>query len=123
LPGGRCRGGDRGGAGGEGGRAGHRRIAALLGRPPETVRGWLRRFAGRVEAVRAVSTRWCQALNPDPVLHGPAGSAWADAIAAVTACLSARGPLRRRGGGLAGRGSGVGGAAAGAELATRTDKS
>jgi hypothetical protein len=25
--------------------AGHRLIAALLGRPPETVRGWLRRFA------------------------------------------------------------------------------
>jgi hypothetical protein len=87
------------------------------------VRGWLRRFAGRVEAVRAVSTRWCQALNPDPVLHGPAASAWADAIAAVTDCLSARGPLRRRGAGLAGRGSGVGGAAAGAELATRTDQS
>ena len=32
--------------------AGHRLIAALLGRPAETVRGWLRRFAGRVEAVR-----------------------------------------------------------------------
>ena len=40
--------------------AGHRLIAALLGRPPETVRGWLRRFAGRVEAVRAVFTRWCR---------------------------------------------------------------
>ena len=63
--------------------AGHRLIAALLGRPPETVRGWLRRFAGRVEAVRAVFTRWCRALAPDPVLPGPAGSAWADAIAAV----------------------------------------
>jgi hypothetical protein len=35
--------------------AGHRRIAAALGRPAETVRGWLRRFAGRVEAIRAVS--------------------------------------------------------------------
>jgi hypothetical protein len=31
--------------------AGHRLIAALLRRPPETVRGWLRRFAARVEAV------------------------------------------------------------------------
>ncbi|MDQ3764351.1 MAG: DUF6431 domain-containing protein [Actinomycetota bacterium] len=29
---------------------GHRRIAAELGRSAETVRGWLRRFAGRVEA-------------------------------------------------------------------------
>ena len=65
--------------------AGHRLIAALLGRPPETVRGWLRRFAERVEAVRAVFTRWCRDLAPDPVLPGPAGSAWADAIAAVLA--------------------------------------
>src|SRR3954470_12147129 len=40
--------------------AGHRLIAALLGRPRETVRGWLRRFAGRVEPVRAVFTRWCR---------------------------------------------------------------
>jgi hypothetical protein len=56
---------------------------ALLGRPPETLRGWLRRFAGRVEAVRAVFIRWCRALNSDPVLPGPAGSAWADAITAA----------------------------------------
>ena len=53
---------------------GHRRIAERLGRPPGTVRGWLRRFAGRVEAVRVVFTRWCRALAPDPVLPGPAGS-------------------------------------------------
>jgi hypothetical protein len=70
---------------------GHRRIAAWLGRPAETVRGWLRRFAGRVEAVRVVFTRWCRALAPDPVLPGPAGSAWADAIAAVAAVAVAAG--------------------------------
>ncbi len=64
---------------------GHRRIAAKLGRPAETVRGWLRRFARRVDAVRAVFTRWCRALSADPVLPGPAGSGWADAIAAITA--------------------------------------
>jgi hypothetical protein len=69
--------------------AGHRLIAALLGRPRETVRGWLRRFAGRVEPVRAVFTRWCRALAPDPVLPGPAGSAWADAIAAIGAAAAA----------------------------------
>lgn len=67
---------------------GHRRIAAGLGRPAETVRGWLRRFAGRVEAVRAVFTGWCRALAPDPVLPGPAGSAWADTIAAITAAAA-----------------------------------
>lgn len=71
--------------------AGHRLIAALLGRPPETVRGWLRRFATRVEGVRVVFTRWCRDLAPDPVLPGPAGSAWADALAAVTAAASAAG--------------------------------
>jgi hypothetical protein len=68
---------------------GHRRIAVALGRPVETVRGWLRRFAQRVEAVRVVFTGWCRALSPDPVLPGPAGSAWADAIAAVTAATAA----------------------------------
>jgi hypothetical protein len=71
--------------------AGHRLIAALLGRPAETVRGWLRRFAERVEAVRAVFTRWCRDLAPDPVLPGPAGLAWADAIAAVLAVAAAMG--------------------------------
>jgi hypothetical protein len=71
--------------------AGHRLIAALLGRAPETVRGWLRRFATRVEPVRAVFTRWCRDLAPDPVLPGPAGSAWADAIAAILAAAAAFG--------------------------------
>ena len=68
---------------------GHRRIAAGLGRAAETVRGWLRRFAGRVEAVRAVFTWWCRALAPDPVLPGPAGSDWAEAVAAITAVAGA----------------------------------
>lgn len=71
--------------------AGHRLIAALLGRPAETVRGWLRRFGGRVEAVRAVFTGWCRDLASDPVLPGPAGSAWADAIAAIAAAAAAAG--------------------------------
>jgi hypothetical protein len=70
---------------------GHRLIAALLGRPAETVRGWLRRFAGRVEAVRAVFTGCCRDLTPDPVLPGPAGSVWADAIAAILATAAAVG--------------------------------
>ena len=70
---------------------GHRRIAAVLGRPTETVRGWLRRFAGRVEAVRVVFTGLCRALAPDPVLPGPAGSVWADTIAAVTTAANALG--------------------------------
>jgi Domain of unknown function (DUF6431) len=68
---------------------GHRRIAAWLGRPAETVRGWLRRFAARVEQVRVVFTGWCRALSLDPVLPDPAGSAWSDAVAAIAAAARA----------------------------------
>ena len=65
------------------------RIAGLVGRPAATVRGWLRRVAGRVEPVRAVFTGWLRALDPDPVMPEPAGGAWADAIAVVTAAALA----------------------------------
>jgi hypothetical protein len=64
---------------------GYRRIAAALGRPVETVRGWLRRFAGRVEAVRSVFTGWLRAVDPDPVMPEPAGTGWADAVSAIVA--------------------------------------
>jgi len=68
---------------------GFRRIAAGLGRPSETVRGWLRRFAGRVEAVRRLFTVLLRAVAPDPVMPGPAGGVWADALAAVSAAVAA----------------------------------
>jgi hypothetical protein len=68
---------------------GHRRIAERLGRPPGTVRGWLRRFAARVEQVRVVFTVRARALASDPVLPGPAGSGWADAVAAMGAVAAA----------------------------------
>lgn len=68
---------------------GHRRIAERLGRPPGTVRGWLRRFGARVEQVRVVFTLRTRALAPDPVLPGPTGSGWADAVAAVRAAAAA----------------------------------
>jgi hypothetical protein len=71
------------------GGAGHRRIAVVLGRPVETVRGWLRRFAGRVEAVRRWFTVLLRAVAPDPVMPQPAGGAWADAVAAIAACAAA----------------------------------
>lgn len=64
---------------------GHRWIAAVLSRPAETVRGWLRRFAGRLESVRAVFTVWLRTLDPDPVMPSSAGSAWADAVTAIDA--------------------------------------
>ena len=62
---------------------GFRPIAARLGAYPETVRGWLRRFAGRAEEIRAHFTRCAVALDPElgPVL--PTGSGVADALEAI----------------------------------------
>lgn len=66
-------------------RVGFRRIAAELARPPETVRGWLRRFVERVEAVRSVFTVWLRAVDADPVMPEAAGSGLADAMTAIAA--------------------------------------
>jgi hypothetical protein len=68
---------------------GHRRIAVLVGRPAATVRGWLRRFAGRAESVRAGFTALSvdvDAGTPPPVA---AGSGFADAVTAVLAATVA----------------------------------
>jgi hypothetical protein len=69
--------------------AGYRSIAAGLDRPADTVRGWLRRFAGRVDAVRGVFTVWLRALAADPVMPEPAGNPWADALAVLEAAAHA----------------------------------
>jgi hypothetical protein len=66
-------------------RAGFRRIAADLARPTETVRGWLRRFAERAEAVRSVFTVWLRAVDADPVMPDAAGGGVADAVVAIGA--------------------------------------
>jgi hypothetical protein len=68
---------------------GHRAIAAELDRPPSTVRGWLRRFAGRAEPVRAALTALLVALVVDPALPAPAADVIADAVAAVAALAAA----------------------------------
>jgi hypothetical protein len=70
---------------------GHRRIARLLGVPADTVRGWLRRFAGRAGRVREAFTRVQAAVSADPVPLAPAGSAVADAVAAIVAAAEAAG--------------------------------
>ena len=72
-------------------RVGFRRIAAELARPAETVRGWLRRFVARAEAVRSVFTVWLRAVDPDPVMPGPAGGGLGDALAAIGAVSAAIG--------------------------------
>lgn len=70
--------------------SGYRRIAAGLGLPDQTVRGWLRRFAGRAGAVREVFTVLLVRVAPaDPVLPLSRGDRFADAVAAVLAAAGA----------------------------------
>jgi hypothetical protein len=63
---------------------GHRTIAARLGRPPGTVRGWLRAFACRAEVVGSCARRWTYAVDAAHEGHSPpAGSPLADAVDAL----------------------------------------
>jgi len=68
---------------------GYRPIAARLGVPADTVRGWLRRFAARAELVRAHFTRCAVALDPELGPLGPAGGGVADALEAVAVAARA----------------------------------
>jgi hypothetical protein len=70
---------------------GYRPVARLVGRAESTVRDWLARFAGRAGLVRGVFTAWLCALDADPPPLPPAGSAVADAVAAVTGAAAAAG--------------------------------
>ena len=70
---------------------GHRRIARLLGRPAGTVRGWLRRFARRAEAVRVFFTVLLAGTAPDPVMPAGAASAVAAAVSAIAGAAAAAG--------------------------------
>ena len=72
---------------------GHRPIAARLGRPVSTVRGWLRAFARNAEAVRALCTGLLVELDPLTAPLEPAGSVFADAVEVIGACAAA---ARRR---------------------------
>jgi hypothetical protein len=51
--------------------SGHRLVAARLGRPASTVRGWLRAFASRAEQVRLVFHRAGGQLGDRPAAAGP----------------------------------------------------
>jgi Helix-turn-helix domain len=66
-----------------------RAIAAWLGRPVDTVRGWLRRFAERAETVRVAFTVLLADCAPDPVVPAPTRSPVADAVAAIVAAAGA----------------------------------
>jgi Domain of unknown function (DUF6431) len=70
--------------------AGHRTIAARLGRAPGTVRGWLRAFAAHAEAISQCARSWAHAIDCSIVPERSAGSEFADAVEllgiAVRAC-------------------------------------
>lgn len=63
--------------------AGARVIARELGRPVETVRGWLRVFGRRAEPLRVWFTRLLVEVGVDPIPPAAAGSVFADAVSAV----------------------------------------
>lgn len=77
------------------GGSGHRRIAANLGREPSKVRRWLRCFGLAADRIRAHFTRWAHALDPMLGPVAPAGSAFADAVAAIG--VAARAAVHRLG--------------------------
>lgn len=62
---------------------GCRRIAARLGVPADTVRGWLRRFGERGELIRGFFMRCAVWLDPELGAVLPAGSVVADALEAI----------------------------------------
>lgn len=72
---------------------GHRVIAAGLGRPASTVRGWLRAFARDAEVIRAVFTALLSELDALAGPIAPRGSGLADAVEVIGACAAA---ARRR---------------------------
>jgi hypothetical protein len=64
-------------------------IVAMLGRPTDTVRGWLRRFTSRAGWLRAAFTVLLVDTGPDPVVPAATGSVFADAVAAILGAFAA----------------------------------
>jgi hypothetical protein len=72
-------------AGGEG----HRKIACTLGRPPGTVRGWLRAARTRADSLRACGATWACALDPEIGAVTPTGSELGDAVETIMLAVRA----------------------------------
>lgn len=68
---------------------GHRRIAARLGRPPGTVRGWLRAGRSRSASLRACATTQLVALDLELAAVTPAGGELGDAVEAIMLAVRA----------------------------------
>jgi hypothetical protein len=71
------------------GGSGHRRIAVSLGVPAATVRGWLRRTAGRLEAIRSWFITVAVSAGVDVRIPDGTGCGWRDALAAVATATTA----------------------------------
>lgn len=79
-------------------RAGGRKLAAIaaaLGLSVSTVRDWVARFGQRADRVRSAFLRLLPVLDPHAPPVEPAGSALADALAAVDAAARAAGVFGR----------------------------
>ena len=63
--------------------AGHRSVAAAIGRPAATVRGWLRRFSSNAEQLRAHFRHWALALDVRLDEIEPQGSVVGDALEVI----------------------------------------
>ncbi|PND54105.1 hypothetical protein CRM90_29905 [Mycobacterium sp. ENV421] len=70
---------------------GHRRIAARLNIPATTVRGWLRRAGGRLEAIRVWFLQVAVQTGIDVAIPDGVGCGWGDVVAAVEAAVAAVG--------------------------------
>ena len=70
-------------------RVGHRRIAARLNVPATTVRGWLRRAGGRLEAIRAWFIQMAVLIGIDVTIPEGQGCGWGEVVAAVDAAAVA----------------------------------
>lgn len=69
--------------------AGHRVVAEIVGRALSTVRGWLRRFKARAEAVQALFTRLLYEFDPAPDPVVATGSMFVDAVEVLGRSASA----------------------------------
>jgi hypothetical protein len=68
---------------------GYRSIAARVGRPVSTVRGWLSRMSSNAERVRVAFTLLRDRVDDGAGPLCPAGSVVADAVAAIGAAAAA----------------------------------
>lgn len=68
---------------------GHRVIAADLGLPAATVRGWIRRVSARAPWLETVATTWAHRYDPEHTPLAPTGSSLGEALSALGAAATA----------------------------------